>query len=520
VVEDDRTVSIGRGAAGLPVAMAGMLPIDDVLSRLGSSASGLSSDEAAQRLVLAGPNAVRTHHVRAWAVLGRQLRSALLVLLVGTATISFFLGDRTNAVIIGVILVASVGLGFVNEYRAERAAQALHSEIRHLAVVVRDGQASQVDVIDMVPGDVVRLQLGAVVPADLRLLESNGLECVEGVLTGESLPVDKSTGPVVAGAALADLSSCALMGTVVSAGAGVGVVVATGASTEFGRIALGLGQRPPETAFQAGLRRFSVLLLVVAMVLTTAIFAINLLLHRPLLDAALFSLAIAVGITPQLLPAVVSTSLATGSRRLARRKVLVKRLVCIEDLGDMDVLVTDKTGTLTEGTISFTAAVDQAGDTSDRLLLFGLLATEQALAGGGQEGANPLDAALWHAPRAGHDQLDEYRRLGLVPFDHQRRMTSALIQAPDHTRLLIVKGAPESVLAHCTEVPDTAHTILQDLFAAGSRVVAVASRPAPNLTTLSVTDEQDLSLDGFLVFVDQPKANAAASLLTSASPSR
>jgi Mg2+-importing ATPase len=367
-------------------------------------------------------------------------------------------------------------------------------------------------VVDLVPGDVLRLQLGAVVPADVRLLEATGLECVEGVLTGESLPVDKNTGPVAVGAALAELSSCALMGTVVSNGSGRGVVVATGGRTEFGCIALGLGQRPPETAFQAGLRRFSVLLLEVALVLTTAIFAINLLLHRPLLDAALFSLAIAVGITPQLLPAVVSTSLATGSRRLARYKVLVKRLVCIEDLGDMDILVTDKTGTLTEGKISYRAALDHEGHDNAQVFLFGLLATEEPLTGGTQLGGNPLDDALWQARQVADEHLDTYHRVGLVPFDHDRRMTSALVDQPDGTRLLVVKGAPESMLARCVEVPAVAQATLQIQFTAGGRVVAVASRPASELTALTASDERGLRLDGFLVFEDRPKTNAAASL--------
>jgi Mg2+-importing ATPase len=188
-----------------------------------------------------------------------------------------------------------------------------------------------------------------VVPADLRLLAVAGLECDESVLTGESLPAEKSAEPVAAGTPLAELSSCALMGTVVRAGSGTGVVVATGGDAEFGRIAVGLGQQQPETEFQVGLRKFSMLLVQVAGALTGAIFVINVALHKPVLDALLFSLAIAVGISPQLLTAVVSTSLAAGSRQLAQRKVLVKRLVCIEDLGDIDVLFTDKTGTLTEG---------------------------------------------------------------------------------------------------------------------------------------------------------------------------
>jgi Mg2+-importing ATPase len=494
---------------GMPVAVAAALPAADVLLRLRSTPNGLSSVEAAARRAELGPNAVLTHQVHAWAVLARQLRSALLGLLVVTAAISFFLGDRTDAVIIALILSASVGLGFVNEYRAERAAQALHAEIHHVVTVVRDGTASEVDVFDLVPGDIVRLHLGGVVPADVRLLESTGLACDEAVLTGESLPVDKTTDAVPAATVLAELASCALMGTVVHGGTGVAVVVATGVRTEIGRIAAGLGEHPPETAFQVGLRRFSVLLLEVALVLTAAIFGINLLLHRPLLDAALFSLAIAVGITPQLLPAVVSTSLATGSRQLARRKVLVKRLVCIEDLGDMDVLITDKTGTLTDGTISFQAAIDPTGAPSQPALRHGLLATEET---GPKAGGNPLDSALWQAPSAAAMDLDEFHRLDLVAFDHERRMTSALIQAPDGTRLLVVKGAPESVLARCVDIPAAADATLAAQFTAGSRVVAVASRPAPDVTTLSAADEHDLHLDGFLVFLDPPKAGAAASL--------
>jgi Mg2+-importing ATPase len=492
-------------SGGLSVAVAGGMSAEAVLAALDTTAAGLSHAEAVGRAAVVGPNAVRTHQVRALSVLGRQLRSALLVLLVVTATIAFVLGDHTDAVIIAVILAASVGLGFVNEYRAERAAMALHSEIRHTVAALRDGRLTDVDVFDLVPGDVVHLQLGAVVPADVRLLEANGLACDEGVLTGESLPVDKSTGVVAAGTVLADETSCALMGTVVHGGAGVGVVVSTASDTEFGRIAVGLGERPPETAFQAGLRRFSVLLLEVAVVLTVAIFIINLLLHRSLLDSALFSLAIAVGITPQLLPAVVSTSLATGSRQLARRKVLVKRLVCIEDLGDMDVLITDKTGTLTEGSISYRAAIGPDGTETSQAFRYGLLATEER----GETGGNALDAALW---QASHTSLGDYRRIALVPFDHERRMTSALVDTPDDGRLIVVKGAPESVLARCSDVPGAAEATLRTQFAAGSRVVAIASRPAPQATTLVAGDERDLHLDGFLIFLDPPKAGAADSL--------
>ncbi len=249
------------------------------------------------------------------------------------------------------------------------------------------------------PGDVIRLALGEAVPADVRLIDVNGLECNESILSGESAASEKSLQPVNTVAGLADSIDLAFMGTIVSAGDGLGVVYATGADTEFGRIAAGLGERQPETEFQTGLRRFSYLLLRVAIVLTLLILVTNLLLRRPVIDSVLFALAIAVGITPQLLPAVVSTSLATGSRRLARLKVLVKRLVCIEDLGDIDILVTDKTGTLTEGRISLVDAVDPAGTHDDAVLRMSLLATDVDPASGGVS-ANAMDAALWESPGA------------------------------------------------------------------------------------------------------------------------
>ena len=420
----------------------------DVTTALGSSMGGLSSAEAARRLAAEGPNAIRTHKANGWAVLGRQLRSPILLLLVVTAGISFFLGDATDSLVIGVILLASVGLGFTNEFRAERASEALHSSITHTAVAVRDGHAVEVNVVDLVRGDVVYLRLGEVIPADLRLLSCNDLLCDEGILTGESLPVEKGLTPVSAGSALGELSCCVFMGTIVQSGNGTGIVVATGGQTEFGAIALGLGERQPQTEFQRGLNRFSVLLLEVALVLSTLIFVANLLLQRPLLESLLFSLAIAVGITPQLLPAVVSSCLATGSRMLAKQKVLVKRLICIEDLGDMDVLVTDKTGTLTEGRISFTGAIPLSGqqtgkidDTRNELFVWGLLATEVDFTQTpiSTAGQNALDTALWAAPAAGDFDAAEYTQLGLVPFDHQRRMTSALVRERTGVVRLVTK---------------------------------------------------------------------------------
>ena len=507
-----------RDAGGVPppvaASEAATLQHSDVLARLGTGRDGLAESEAARRLELTGPNAVRSYQARALPVLVSQLRSPLLLLLAGTAVASSFLGQASDAVIIGAILLASVGLGFGNEYKAAKAAEALHSTIRHRCVVLRDGHPQTVDVTELVPGDVVDLQLGQVVPADLRLLATAGLECDESILTGESVPAEKSPEPVAAGTPLAELTSCALMGTVVRAGSGTGVIVATAGQAEFGRIAQGLGQRPPETEFQVGLRKFSMLLVSVAGVLTAAIFVINVTLHKPVIDALLFSLAIAVGISPQLLPAVVATSLAAGSKQLARCKVLVKRLVCIEDLGDVDVLFTDKTGTLTEGSLRFMRSTGPDGTADDEPLLLGLLCNEAVVANGTAAGGNPLDVALWNSPAsaAQASALARWHRIATLPFDHDRRLVSVLAEDDRSHRLIITKGAPEGLLARCASVPAAARAALDAEFAAGNRVVAVASREAPGRSAISPADEQDLNLSGILVFLDPPKPSAGTAL--------
>lgn len=481
--------------------------VADVLTHLGTSADGLSTEEAQARMERFGGNVVRTHRVSALAVLRRQLSNAILALLAVTAALSYTLGDHTQAVIIGIILALSIGLGFFNEYRAEKASAALHTAIRHQAVARRDGQFQRVDVSELVPGDVIRLSIGELVPADVRLIEVTGLECNESILTGESSESEKSSAPCPAGTALPGMHNVAFMGTVVNAGEGTGVVFATGAQAQFGRIAVGLGEHQPETTFQTGLRHFSYLLLRVALTLTVVIVVINLLLGRPVIDAALFALAIAVGITPQLLPAIVSTSLATGSRKLAEKKVLVKRLVCIEDLGDIDILITDKTGTLTHGQVAFIDAVTASGEHSDPLLRYGLMATDVDPATGGAS-ANELDAALW----SGRQPLGGgVARVGFLPFDHTRRASSALIEE-DGRRTLVVKGAPEQMLERCEVVAPEAHGTLSTLFAGGQRVVAVATRAADELQTVTADDETRLTLQGFLVFADTPKEEARESL--------
>jgi P-type Mg2+ transporter len=495
-------------ASPLDLSQAARLPASDVVARLTSSLTGLSGVEATQRLAFYGPNAIRSHGVRPVAVLLRQLRNPLLILLGAATLTSLLVGEGTGAVIILAIIGLSVGLGFFNEYRSERVVESLHASIRHRALALRDGHPLAVDVTELVPGDIVLLRTGDLVPADLRLLDSRELELDQAILTGEAMPKSKQaqeeTRPDINEA---ELNCVAFMGTTVTGGSGSGVVVRTGPQTAFGRIAVRLGERQPETAFQRGLRGFSLLLVRVTAVLTGSIFVVNTLLGRPLLESALFSLAIAVGLTPQLLPAIVTVSLASGARRLARRRVVVKRLISIEDLGNIEILFTDKTGTLTEGRITLRQATDPSGVASRDVLNLGLLCSIGDAIDQGSSG-NALDAALL---AAGVPPLD-YRILDRLPFDHERRLMSALVQGTDTKRLLITKGAPESLLTRCHGVPAVATTTLEREFASGARVIAVGTRPWDGGPQCTLSDERDLELQGFITFVDAPKADAAAAL--------
>ena len=419
---------------------------------------------------------MRSHGTHALTIFLRQLKNPLMPLLVIAAVVSYVTGQHAGAVIIVVILSLSIGLGFFNEFRSEKAVEALHSQIRHSVLTMRTGHGRQVDVTELVPGDVVQLDVGDVIPADVRLLQVTSLQCDEAILTGEAMPALKQADAVTEPSSPVDLPDCAFMGTIVRGGTGRAVVVETGPKTEFGKIALSLGERHAETSFQVGLRDFSKLLVKITAALCVAIFVINTALHRPILDAALFALAIAVGLTPELLPAIVTISLSTGAQRMAKKQVLVRRLVSIEDFGNIELLFTDKTGTLTEGRITYSTALDASGTDSQRVLLLGLLCNDAAVEDGVPVGGNPLDQALWLAPGAQAAGVATYRRIGLAPFDYERRLMSALVETPDKKRLLITKGAPEMLLAACADAPAQAHRLLDNAFAAGSRVVAIGSR--------------------------------------------
>jgi P-type Mg2+ transporter len=493
------------------VADAGQMPTDEVLARLGSSPDGLTSEEASRRLAELGPNALRSHRANAGRVLLNQLRNPLLAVLVIVAVVSGFTSQAADAAIILVIAALSVALGFANEYRSERAIEELRSQVHHLSTVVRDGRRTRVDVTDLVPGDVVDITVGDVVPADVRLIAADDFGCDESVLTGESMPSMKRVDAVAAPGAALSLDGCAFMGTVVRLGSARAVVVATGGRTEFGTIALRLGERAPETAFQRGLRQFGAFLVRVTAVLVLAILAINVALGRPLLDAVLFSLAIAVGLTPELLPAIVTISLSAGARQMGRIGVLVRRLAAIEDLGNVETLFTDKTGTLTEGTITFRDATDTDGRSSATVLELGLVCTDVVLEAGMPTGGSPLDQALWLAAARGRSEARTWTPIDRAAFDYDRRRMSVLADGPDG-RVIVTKGAPESVVAVCRDVPPAASGLVERLYAAGTRVVAVATKSGAGLATVSAADETALRLVGFLSFDDPPKADAAPSL--------
>jgi P-type Mg2+ transporter len=516
-IEHRQTGPAGPVTPGLSLASAATQSVAEVFTQLGSSEAGLSSAEAAQRLRTYGSNSLPLKRVTTWGVLWRQLRNPLLILLIGAAVISVATGDTADGIIIAAIVILSVGLGFFNEYRSEQAVVALQSNVRTFALVLRDGQQQQIDVHDVVPGDVVTLQVGALVPADVRLVQVNQLECNEAVLTGESTAAVKTAEPVEPTDSALDLSSCAFLGTIIRQGSGTGVVVATATKTEFGKIAAALTTHDAETAFQVGLRGFSRLLVTVGAILTTAVFISNLILHRPLLQALLFSLAIAIGITPQLLPAIVSVSLAGGSRQLAKRNVLVKRLVTVEDLGNVEVLFTDKTGTLTDGAITFNNALDVVGKDSVEPIRLGLICNEATATSSGAVGGNALDIAIWAAPGATElfseaAKTVAVRRLVMLPFDHDRQMTSVLVQSATNDSTLITKGAPEAVFARCSNITAATTQSLEAQFSAGARVIAVATKQMHQAINATAADEGDLTLVGLLCFVDRPKQGVAAAV--------
>ncbi len=491
------------------------LPLDGLFAEVAASVNGLSADEAARRLARDGPNTIEVAHPhRGLRLLLAQFTSPIVLILVAATVLSMALGDAVDGLVILVIIAASGALGFWQEHSAGQAVDALMAQVRVEVEVRREGREISVPVEDVVVGDVLVLSAGDVVPADCRVIESHGLLIDEAALTGESYPVEKRPGVVGAETPLAGRANSLFMGTHVVSGTGQAIVVTTGRATEFGAVSEQLGARRLRTGFERGITAFGVLLVRAMVVLVSAIFVINLVLHRPLVESLLFSLALAVGLTPQLLPAIVSISLSTGARRMAAEKVIVKRLDAIEDFGAMTVLCTDKTGTITAGAVRLDSALDLVGRASAEVLRLARLNA------GLQRGfPNPLDQAIL----ADAAPLDATARLDEIPYDFQRKRLSVLVDGHG-TPLLVTKGAFDQVLAVCTSADIDGQTVplsearagLQQRFATlsgdGYRVLAIASRPLATTHLAGAADETGMTLRDLLAFLDPPKPGAAQAI--------
>jgi len=496
-------------------------PIAARLGALDAHAGGLTSAEADERRRVHGPNdPAAEHKAPVWRRIAGKFANPLVLILLVASAIAGVTGDVASFVIISAIVLLSVAIDFVQETRAEDAVEALRRKVAVRTACLRDGAFADIPVSALVPGDVVRLSAGDLVPADGRLLSVNSLQIDQALLTGESFPAEKQAGDLPADAAEPDGAVNAVFaGSSVVGGTGDVIICATGKATRLGEIAGALGGEAPPTAFQLGLNRFSTLLLRIALVLVLVVLTESLALHRPWLDSLLFALALAVGLTPELMPMIVTVTLAHGATRLGAKRVIVKQLASIHNLGAMDVLCTDKTGTLTEARISVVGHPDAGGQDNERV--FELAYVNSAFQTGLK---SPLDAAVVaHAPI----DISAWRRLDEAPFDFRKRRVSVLGERAGR-RLLVTKGAPEDVIALCTRVAganggpaaqmsSALRKALFERFDAmgrdGCRVLAIASADLPaGRDQIAPGDEGDMTFEGFVSFLDPPKESAKAAI--------
>ena len=490
----------------------------ELVRALDSAPGGLTAAEAARRLARSGPNLVKPkRRANAAYLLLRQFTSPLVLILIVAAFMSYFLGDRTNSLIILAIVLVSGLLGYWQEKGASDAVDKLLAIVQTKAMVRRDGREFEVPVEEVVTGDIIILNAGDVIPGDCLLLEAKDLYVNEASLTGETFPVEKNAGVLPPETPLAKRTNSLFMGTHVVSGDASAVVALTGRDSQFGKVSARLAQREPETDFERGIRRFGYLLINVTLLLVLAIFAINIYFNRPALEAFLFALALAVGLTPQLLPAIISVNLARGARRMAGEKVIVKRLASIENFGSMDVLCADKTGTLTEGKVIFRSAltVNQAESAKAKLYAYLNSYFETGF-------TNPLDEAVRNC--AEHPDISGYSKIDEVPYDFDRKRLSIVVSKDDRC-LLIVKGALENVLDACATV-ETAEGQNEPLTLAhkkevlrhyvelshhGFRVIGLAYKPTGD-NVFTKEQERDLIFLGYLTFFDPPKADAGRTI--------
>ena len=516
-----------RSAATIHVAPL-LLEVADLepaeaLRRLESRSEGLGEQEAAQRLAREGPNVVardeRHGNVR---LLARACLNPLVLLLALLAGVALATGDVRAAMVMAVMIVLGVALRFAQEARAGAAAEKLKAMIRVTATVVRDGQPRELPLRDLVPGDVVQLSAGDMIPADLRLLACRDLHLVQASLTGESMPVEKGLQRDAARESQPlDAANLCFLGTSVESGSAAGLVVATGPRTYLGTMASTLVGEPPPTAFDLGVARFTWLMIRFIAVMVPVVFVINCVTKHDWREAFFFAQAVAVGLTPEMLPMIVSVCLSRGAMAMSGKKVIVKRLDSIQNLGAMDVLCTDKTGTLTQDQVLVQRHCDVAGDEDDGVFVLAYLNSHF------QTGLkNLLDrAVLQH--RHMHEALEipSYEKVDELPFDFSRRMMSVVVRTPENVHRLICKGAPEEVFRRCTrfrldaQILPIEQILIDDLreeYEAlggdGFRVLALAYRDFEPRPVYSKDDEAELTLAGYVAFLDPPKETAAAAV--------
>jgi Mg2+-importing ATPase len=486
------------------------IPAAELLKSLGASAEGLTEQESKQRLETYGRNTLAPGGQKNLVVLWlSQYKSPIILILIFAAILSFFLRDETDALLILIIVFISGILGFWQEYSAGKAMKQLLKMVQPTTEVLRDGRQKEIPPGEIVPGDIILLSAGSSIPADCRLLESRDLIVNEATLTGETYPVDKAVDVLPADTTLAKRANLVFTGTFVVSGTGKALAVNTGKNTELGKISEHLNLRPPQTEFESGVRRFGFFLIEVTLLLIIAIFGINVYLNRPVLDAFLFSLALAVGLTPQLLPAIITVNLAKGAKKMAENKVIVKRLVSIENFGSMNVLCTDKTGTITSGNITLSSFCDANGNENKKILQYACINSyfETGF-------TNPVDQAIRR-----HSQLDvgRFTKLDEEPYDFVRKRLSILV-SDGVNNILVTKGALQNILQICSaaeladgtiknisELEPAVQERYQYLSSQGYRVLGIAYRNIGAVSRISVEQESDMIFLGLLCFSDPPK---------------
>lgn len=488
------------------------LSIETVLERLQSSPNGLSTTAAEKLIKKYGLNQIQSHErVTTFKLFLSQFRSPIMLILLVAVVISAFLKDWTDAGIIILIVLGSALLSFFQEYNASNAAAKLKEQLSFNSKVMRDGQVVTLPSENIVPGDIVMLSAGSLIPADGLILSVNDFFVNQALLTGETLPVEKSPGQCMEDTNLQNRSNVVFMGTSVRSGSANVVITGTGRATEFGQIADRLNLRPPETEFETGIKHFGFLLTEVMLILVIGIFFFNVLLNKPVFNSLLFSIALAVGLTPQLLPAIINMNLSKGSQQMGKSGVIVRRLEAIENFGSMDILCTDKTGTLTEGVVQLNGVVDVQGLPSEKLRLLARLNASM------QTGiANPLDDAIIAQEDPGAEQYD---KVDEIPYDFIRKRLSIVVRDNTNLRTMITKGALLNVLEICSQVEVQGKPIplesdnladinqrFENWSEQGYRVLGIATR---NMGTerldFRTEDEQDMCFMGFLLFLDPPK---------------